>query len=271
MRRARYAAILGLLCCAGAVHADESRPAILRDVGIDQRLNAQVPLDLMFRDETGKAVRLGDYFGGKPVILSLAYYECPMLCTLVLNGLASALKVLSFDIGKQFNVVTVSFNPTETPALAAAKKETYLKAYGRAGAADGWHFLTGEAAAIERLTEAVGFHYQYDPERKQYAHAAGIMILTPQGKIARYFYGVEFPPRDLRLGLVEAADNRIGSPVDQLLLFCFHYDPATGKYGAVVMNSVRVAGALTLLAIATFWIIMWRRDAARHRRLTART
>jgi protein SCO1 len=243
-------------------YADTTRPPALRDVGIDQRLDAQVPLDLVFRDESGEPVELGRYFGSKPVILSLAYYECPMLCTLVLNGMASALKVLSFDIGNQFEVVTVSFNPRDTPALAAAKKQTYLKEYGRPDAARGWHFLTGDAAAIERLTAAVGFHYTALPEQNQFAHAAGIMVLTPRGKIARYFYGVEFAPRDLRLGLIEAADNRIGSPVDQLLLFCFHYDPATGKYGALAINSVRAGGVLTVLALGTFLIVMWRRERA---------
>ena len=271
MTRQALAAMLVLsLFCAPAVRADDARPTLLRDVGIDQRLDAQLPLDLVFQDESGRSVPLGTYFGSKPVILSFAYYECPMLCTLVLNGMGSALKVLSFDVGKQFEVVTVSFNPDDTPARAAAKKETTLKAYGRAGGAAGWHFLTGNAAAIARLTEAVGFHYQYDAEHKQFAHAAGIMIATPQGRLARYFYGVEFAPRDLRLGLVEAAGNRIGSRVDQLLLFCFHYDPATGKYGAIAMNSVRVGGALTVLALAAFLIVMWRRDA-RQRHLTLRT
>lgn len=270
MRRPWLAVMLVLsVFCAPAVRADEARPAPLRDVGIDQHLNAQLPLDLVFHDESGRPVPLGTYFGSKPVILSLAYYECPMLCTLVLNGLASALKVLSFDVGRQFEVVTVSFNPNDTPAQAAAKKQTTLQAYGRAGADGGWHFLTGDAAAITRLTDAVGFHYQYDAEHKQFAHAAGIMVLTPQGRIARYFYGVEFAPRDLRLGLVEAADNRIGSRVDQLLLFCFHYDPATGKYGAIAMNSVRLGGALTVVALAAFLIVMWRRDA-RQRQLTLR-
>jgi protein SCO1/2 len=254
-----------LLCIATAASATETRPAVLEDVGIDQRLNEQVPLDLVFRDESGAPVRLGTYFGSKPVILSLAYYECPMLCTLVLNGLASALKVLSFDAGKEFEVVTVSFNPADTPALAAAKKQTYLKAYGRPGAAAGWHFLTGDAAAIEQLTRAVGFRYKYVPEQQQFAHAAGIMVLTPQGKLARYFYGVEFSPRDLRLGLIEAAQNKIGTAVDQLLLFCFHYDPATGKYGAIAMGSVRAAGVLTVLALATFLTVMLRRDRARRR------
>lgn len=255
--------IVGLtLCVAGAAYAEDTRPAVLNDVGIDQRLNEQVPLDLVFHDESGAPVRLGTYFGSKPVILSLAYYECPMLCTLVLNGLASALKVLSFDAGKEFEVVTVSFNPADTPALAAAKKLTYLKEYGRAGAAAGWHFLTGDAAAIEQLTRAVGFHYKYVAEQQQFAHAAGIMVLTPQGKLARYFYGVEFSPRDLRFGIIEAAQNKIGSAVDQLLLFCFHYDPATGKYGAVAMGTVRVAGALTVLALVAFLVVMLRREHA---------
>jgi protein SCO1 len=245
--------------------ADTTRPPALRDVGIDQRLDAQVPLDLVFRDESGQPVALRQYFGNKPVILSLAYYECPMLCTLVLNGLASALKVLSFDVGNQFEVITVSFDPHDTPALAAAKKETILKEYGRPDAARGWHFLTGDAAAIAQLTTAVGFHYTALPEQHQFAHAAGIMVLTPRGKIARYFYGVEFAPRDLRLGLIEAAENRIGSPVDQLLLFCFHYDPATGKYGALAINSVRAGGALTVLALGTFLLVQWRRE---HRRVS---
>jgi len=243
-----------------ATSAADTRPAVLENVGIDQRLNEQVPLDLIFQDESGARVPLATYFGSKPVILSLAYYECPMLCTLVLNGLASALKVLSFDAGKEFEVVTVSFNPADTPALATAKKQTYLKEYGRAGAAAGWHFLTGDAASIERLTRAVGFRYTYVPEQKQFAHAAGIMVLTPQGKLARYFYGVEFSPRDLRFGLIEAAQDKIGSAVDQLLLFCFHYDPATGKYGAIAMGSVRVGGALTVFALVTFLVVMLRRE-----------
>jgi len=259
----RSAVAAFLLLAAVGARAAETRPAVLDDVGIDQRLNEQVPLDLTFRDETGAPVRLGSYFGGKPVILSLAYYECPMLCTLVLNGLASALKVLTFDAGKEFEVVTVSFNPRDTPALAAEKKQTYLKEYGRPGAAAGWHFLTGDATAIERLTRAVGFRYQAVEDQQQFAHAAGIMVLTPEGKLARYFYGVEFSPRDLRLGLVEASQNKIGSPVDQLLLYCFHYDPATGKYGALALGSVRLGGVLTVLALATFLTVMLRRDHAR--------
>jgi len=271
MTRVLRRVVAGALLAAalgGAAHAaDDGRPQELQDVGIDQRLNEQVPLDLEFRNEAGQPVRLAQYFGKKPVILALAYYECPMLCTLVLNGLSSALRVLTFDIGKEFEVVTVSFNPEETPALAAAKKRTYLKDYGRAGAAEGWHFLTGDPAAIARLTQAVGYRYKYLPEQKQYAHAAAIMVLTPQGKISHYFFGVEFSPRDLRLGLVEAADGKIGSKVDQLLLFCFHYDPATGKYGAIALNSVRVAGALTVVALVTFLVVMVRRDRVQRRRL----
>jgi len=243
---------------------EQVQDAILREVGIDQHLDQQLPLDLVFRDETGQPVQLGQYFGTKPVILALVYYECPMLCTLTLNGLVSALKAVSFDVGNQFNVVTVSFKPSETPQLAASKKQTYLKSYGRAGADAGWHFLTGDEANIKRLTEAVGFRYRWVPEQNQFAHAAGITVLTPSGKLARYFFGVEYAPRDLRLALVEASQEHIGSPVDQLLLYCFHYDPATGKYGAVVMNIVRLGGALTVLILGAALFIMWRHDRGRH-------
>jgi len=188
------------------------------DVGIDQHLNAQVPLELNFRDETGRAVRLGDYLGSRPVILVFAYYRCPMLCPLVLDGVVKSLRVLSFDAGEQFAVVVVSFADDEAPALAAAKKEQIVRQYARPGAADGWHFLTGEETAIARLTQTVGFRYAYDGKHRQYAHAAGIVVLTPRGRIARYFYGIEFAPRDLRLGLVEAAADKIGTVADQLLL-----------------------------------------------------
>jgi protein SCO1/2 len=259
-----------LVLCAlplGPVHAQEPpAPDILRDVGIDQKLNAQLPLDAVFRDEEGREVRLGAYFGDKPVIVNLVYFECPMLCTLVLNGLASALDVLQFDVGKEFEIVTISFDPREGPALAAAKKRTYLQRYRRPGAEAGWHFLTGTQASIERLAKAVGFRYAFDPERQQYAHAAGIVMATPQGRVARYFYGVEYAPRDLRLGLVEAAESKIGSPVDQFLLFCYHYDPRTGRYGAAIMNIVRLGGALTLLVLGGFIALMLYRDARRNRR-----
>jgi len=264
-------ATLLLVAPALAARADDTRPAVLRNVTIEQRLDQQVPLDLTFRDESGEPVRLGQYFGDKPVILNLVYYECPMLCTLVLNGLTAALDVLSLDIGKDFEVVTVSFSPTETPALAAAKKRTYLQRYGRPGAAAGWHFLTGDAGPIDQLTRSVGFQYTYDPALKQYAHAAAIMVLTPQGRIARYFFGVEYAPKDLRLGLVEASQNRIGSIVDQLLLFCYHYDPVAGRYGAAAVNLIRAGGVVTVVALASFMIVMFRRDARRKRDLVALT
>jgi protein SCO1 len=254
------ALIILILSFASAMRANDSRPPALQGVGIDQRLNKQVPLDLMFRDETGKSVRLGDYFGNKPIILVLVYYRCPMLCTLTLNGLERAMRVMPLDVGNQYTVVTVSFDPRETPALAIAKKQEYLAHYERPGAAAGWHFLTGEESSIRQLTEVVGFHYNYDPQSGQYAHTTGLVVLTPQGKIARYFYGVEFSPRDLRLSLVEASVNKIGSPVDEILLFCFHYDPATGKYGLAIMRVIQIAGAATVLALGSFMMLMLLRE-----------
>ncbi len=233
---------------------------LLERVDFEQRLGTQVPLDLMFRDETGRAVRLGDYFQSKPVILTLSYYECPMLCTLVLNGLVSALRALRFDVGKEFVAINVSFNPRESSELAAAKKAVYLKEYRRTGAESGWHFLTGDESSIRQLTEAVGFRYAWDEKYQQYAHATGLVVLTPGGRIARYFYGVEFSPRDLRFGLIEAADGKIGSPVDKVLLYCFHYDPATGRYSAIALTSVRIGGVVTLAALVTFIVVMLRRE-----------
>ena len=235
-------------------------PPMLREVGIDQKLGAPLPLDLTFRDENGETIQLQHYFGEKPVILSFVYYECPMLCTQVLNGLLESLKTLSFDVGNQFAVVTVSFDPDETPKLAAEKKASYLKQYARAGAEQGWHFLTGDTASIRQLTNAAGFRYKYDPATDQFAHASGIMVITPQGKIARYFYGIEYPGRDLRLALVEASENKIGSFVDQVLLYCFHYDPSVGKYGLVIINVLRLAGIATVLALGTFMMVMFWRD-----------
>jgi len=264
---ARLAAILFLSIAAGRTPAaaENETPPQLRDVGIDQRLDEQVPLDLRFRDEAGRSVALGDYFDGRPVILAMVYYECPMLCTLVLNGLVSALRTLSFNAGDEFQVVAVSVDPGETADLAAAKKENYLRNYGRSGAENGIHFLTGDAPAIESLAGALGFRYEYLPDVDEYAHGAAIMVLTPKGKIARYFYGVEYPPRDLRFALIEAAESRIGSPVDQLLLYCYRYDPSSGRYTAVVMNIIRLGGVLTVVALASFMLIMWRRDARRKR------
>jgi protein SCO1/2 len=257
--------VLGVLTASGA-RADTQRPQVLRDVGFDQRLGAQVPLDLPFRDETGRSVTLRDYTVDRPVLLVPAYYECPMLCTLVLNGVVSALRALPFDIGREFRVVTVSFNPHETSELAAAKKGTYLEQYRRPGAAEGWHFLVGDEASTRPLMEAIGFRYAWDAEAKQYAHASGIVVLTPAGRLSHYFYGVEFAPRDLRLALVEASNERIGSFVDQLLLFCFHYDPATGRYSRVALNAIRAGGVLTLVALGAFIVVMLRRDRAQARR-----
>ncbi len=238
------------------------RPRILRDVGFDQRLGETVPLDAVFRDESGRAVRLGDYFGQRPVVLSLAYYDCPMLCTVTLNGLASALDVVSFDPGREFEVVTVSFEPRETPELAAAKKATYLRRYKRPGAAAAWHFLTGDAREIKRLTDAVGFKYAWDETTKQYAHASGVMVLTPDGRLARYLYGVEYAPKDLRFAIYESARGKILSPVDHLLLYCYHYDPTLGRYGATVMGLVRGGAVLTLAALAALIVTLRRREAA---------
>ena len=226
-----------------------SLPPLLRDVGIDQKLNSQVPLDLAFRDETGSEVRLGQYFGQKPVVLVLAYYDCPMLCTIVLNGLLHSLKELKYNVGQEFEVVTVSFDPTEKPSLAAAKKAIYVGLYGRPNAGAGWHFLTGDEPSIRQLTQAVGFRYNYDPRTKQYFHATGIMVLTPEGRLARYFYGIQYPTGNLRLGLVEASQGKIGSPVDQVLLYCSQYDPATGKYSVIVSHVLKLAALATVLSL----------------------
>jgi len=234
------------------------RPELLKQVGIDQKLNQTIPLNLAFRDENGNRVELEQYFGQKPVILTLVYYNCPMLCTQVLNGVESGLKELPTDIGKQFEVVTISIDPTESHVLAKVKKEMYVGMYGRPGAAEGWHFLTGDEAQIKQLADAVGFRYAYDPDTKQFAHASAIMLLTPEGKISRYFYGIQFPSRDLRLGLVEASEGKIGTPVDQVLLFCYHYDPATGKYGLLISRVIQAGGALTVLILGIAMVILFR-------------
>jgi len=224
-------------------------PPLLEGIGIDQRLNEQVPLDLHFRDEFGKTVRLGDYFGKKPVILSLVYFDCPMLCTMAENGLLHSLQEVKFTVGREFDILTVSFDPHDTVELAAAKKAVYVGLYGRKGAEAGWHFLTGDEAEIQQLTHAVGFRFRYDPQAKQFVHATGIMLLTPQARVARYFYGIYYPSRDLRLGLVEASANKIGSPVDEVLLFCCRYDPATGKYGVIISRIIQISGLMTILTI----------------------
>ena len=262
------AAVIVLACLPSSARAQLQgpvqdigvRPDLLKDVGIDQKLDQSIPLDIAFRDEHGNPVQLGQYFGEKPVILSLVYYNCPMLCTQVLNGLESSLKLIPMDIGKQFNVVTVSVDPTERPVLAEAKQALYSGLYGRPGAAEGWHFLTGDEQQIKRLANAVGFRYAYDPASKQFAHASAIMVLTPKGKISRYFYGIQYPSRDLRLGLVEASEGKIGTPVDQVLLFCYHYDASTGKYGLLISRLIQAAAAATVLAIAGLVLVLYRKE-----------
>lgn len=236
-------------------------PQALQDVRIEQKLDQQLPLDLTFRDESGREVKLGDYFGHKPVVLAFVYYDCPMLCTQVLNGMVTSFRVLPFQMGKEFEVVTISFDPRETPELAQKKKKVYvdyLPEKMRAGAENGWHFLTGDQANIEKITDAAGFRYRWDEKTQQFAHASAVMVTTPHGKLSRYYYGIEYPARDLRLGLIESSANKIGSPVDQLLLYCYHYDPATGKYGAVVMNIMRIAGVITLLGILAMLLLLGR-------------
>jgi protein SCO1/2 len=240
-------------------------PPTLREIGFDQNLDRQIPLDIPFIDEQGRAVHLGDYFGTKPVVLAFVYYSCPLLCTQVLNALASALDVLSLQPGADFEVVTISFDPREKPALAAAKKELALKRYQRPGAAGAWHFLTGAQPAIARATEAAGFRFVWDEPLQQFAHPTGIIVLTPGGRVARYLFGIEYGPRDLRLAIVDASAGKVGSPVDSFLLYCYHYDPMTGRYGLVIMRTIRLAGAATFLALAMFVGVMLRREhLARH-------
>jgi len=246
-------------------------PSALQGITLEQKLNHQVPLNLVFKDEFGRSLPLSTYFSGnKPVILALVYYTCPMLCNMVLSGMESSLRPISLDPGKDFEVVAVSFDPRDTPEIAAAKKATYLRQYRRPGTDNGWHFLTGDEDSIKELTSAVGFRYSFDKATGQFAHVSAIMILTPQGKLSRYFYGVEYSPRDVRLGLVEASKDKIGNPVDQILLFCYHYDPSTGKYGAIAMNMVRFAGSTFVLICGTFLFVAWRRDWRLDRRFLAK-
>jgi protein SCO1/2 len=237
-----------------------SVPAPLREIGFDQNLDRQVPLDIPLIDEAGRTVRLGDFFGTRPVVMVFAYYQCPMLCTQVINGLSRALGVLSLAPGQDFEIVTVSFDPRDTPSTAAARKAEYLERYRRPGAAASWHFLTGDPASIERLTSAAGFRYVWDERTAQFAHPSGIVVLTPDGRLARYLFGIEYGPRDLRLALVEASAGRIGSAVDAVLLYCYHYDPLTGRYGLVIRRVIRIGGAATVLALGMFVAIMLRRE-----------
>jgi protein SCO1/2 len=235
-------------------------PAPLREIGFDQRLDQPLPLDTVLVDESGARVPLSRYFGARPVVLAFVYYECPMLCTQVLSSITSTLGVLSLDTGKDFELVLVSFDPRETPAQAAAKKAQYLARYDRKDAEAGWHFLTGDEASIKRLTSAAGFRYVWDEQTKQFAHPTGIIVVTPDGRPARYLFGLEYGPRDVRLALVESADGKIGSVADELLLFCYHYDPMTGRYGLYIMRALRVAGVATVLAIGSFIVVMVRRE-----------
>ncbi|MBI1788458.1 MAG: SCO family protein [Acidobacteria bacterium] len=261
-------AVAGLASAQNFMRQPVGRPSAdpvpgLKEVGFDQKLDRQLPLHLMFRDETGRLAALGEYFKTRPVIVAPVYYECPMLCSQILQGLVAGLKPVNLDAGKDFEVLAVSFDPSETPAQALRKKEMYAARYKRPAGETGFHFLTGDAASIQALMAAMGFRYTFDPKTRQFAHASGVLVATPQGRISRYLYGVEYAPRDLRLGLVEASRNQIGSAVDQLLLYCYHYDPATGKYTAAAMNILRLAALATLVALGGFVIAMLRRDRIR--------
>jgi protein SCO1/2 len=235
------------------------RPPGLKNVGIRQNLNQQIPPDLVFTDDLGRKVRLGDYFGQKPLILNFVYYNCPMLCSEALSGLESALRVLKFDVGKEFEVITISFDPKDNPEAAAKKKEEFLRRYHRPGAERGWHFLVGQPGAIDAVTKAAGFQYEYNEKTGQFAHSTALLVLTPQGKIAQYYYGIEYPPKDLRLALVEASQNRIGNLVDELLLYCYHYDPEQGKYSATILGVLRLMAVATMLCVGTLLFVMIRR------------
>ncbi|HEV3218022.1 MAG TPA: SCO family protein [Vicinamibacterales bacterium] len=235
-------------------------PPALREIGFDQNLDGQMPLNTPFKDEAGRTVKLGDYFGTRPVVMVFAYYDCPMLCTVVINGLASALNVLSLQPGSDFEIVTVSFNPRDTPATASAKKASYIARYKQPGGAGAWHFLTGDQRSIDRVTKAAGFRYVWDQDTQQFAHPTGVMVLTPDGRLARYLFGIEYGPRDLRYAIVDASKGKVGSAVDSLALYCYHYDPAAGKYTVAIMRLVRAGGAATVLALGAFIFIMTRKE-----------
>jgi protein SCO1/2 len=267
-----FAIGVALTFAAASAHSQDfltqnptGKPEVLKQVGFDQNLNTQVPLDVVFHDEHGADITLRQILNtptmqGKPAILELVYYQCPMLCTEVMNATLNSLKEISLEIGRDFSVITVSIDPTEKPVLAEARQIMYAGLYGRPGAVRGWHFLTGNATAIQQLAAAVGFRYVYDKQSSQFAHASGIILLTPAGRISRYYYGIAYKPRDLRLGLVEASDNKIGSAVDAILLYCYHYDPSTGKYGLVIANIVRAGAALTVIALTAMVLIFLRRE-----------
>jgi protein SCO1 len=241
-------------------------PPALQKVGIEQKLDAQLPLEAEFKNEDGKMVKLSEYFGkGRPVILALVYYECPMLCNEVLNGLTGSLKGISFDAGKEFDVLAISFDARENdkPELAKNKKTSYLKRYERAGVENGWHFLTGTQSEIDKVTQAVGFNYTFDEKTNQFAHAGGIMVTTPEGKLARYFYGIDYQPRDLKFGIMESSQGKIGNPAEQLYLYCYHYDPSTGKYGLTILSVIRLAAVATILGLGCMLFVFWRRNKNR--------
>jgi protein SCO1 len=259
-----FAALLTMAVAAAQTQSASNtafKPAALRNVGIDQKMGAQVPLDVPFIDDAGRTVSMRAYLG-KPVILALVYYSCPSLCNMVLNGVVRSVHDLKMTAGDEYNVVAVSFDPRETREMAAAKKASYVREYNRTGAEQGFHFLTGAEADSHALADAVGFHYAYDAFTNQYAHASAIMILTPEGRVARYFYGIDYPARDVRFGLEEASGGKISSPVDAVLLYCYHYDPSNGKYGFVIMNALRIGAGVTLACLIGFMLVMFRRDFA---------
>lgn len=261
-RRSLLAALSLVLALAPvAAGAEEPTPPELKDVQVVEHLGEKVPLDLEFVDEDGRKVKLGQYFTGRrPVLLTLVYYQCPMLCNMVLNGVVAGLKPLDWVPGQDYEVVTVSINPTEGPELAREKKASYLAELGKPGAEKGWHFLTGERAHIKALADAVGFGYRYDPAQQQYAHGAVIFLLSPDGTISRYLYGIDFPPKQLRLGLVEAGQGKLGSAIDQFLLRCYQYDPASRKYGVYVWGVMRMGGLLTIVVLGGLLLYLWRRE-----------
>jgi protein SCO1/2 len=255
------AAVTVMLAVPASAQESAPKPKLPGNVSIAQKLNTQIPLDLMFRDETGKVVRLKEYFGkGRPVLLNFVYHRCPMLCPMVLEGTTTSLTHLKFDIGEEFDVITVSIDPRDQPSTSFEAKEKYIRRYGRLKSAPGWHFLTAHETAIKKLTDAVGFQYAYDPRTDQFAHGAALLVLTPDGRTSRYFYGFEYKPRDLRMAIVEASEGKIGNTVDQLLLLCFHYDPTTGKYSRNALMFARAGGVATLLGLGGFIGLMFRRE-----------
>jgi protein SCO1/2 len=277
MKKIFTAAVFALVAATAAAQSDvpgvnpvagmpsSQMPGVLADVRFEQRLNEMLPLDTRFKDEDGRDVRLGDYFGSKkPVVLAFVYYECPMLCTQVLNGLTSSLGALGETVGREFDVVAISFDARETPALANGKKKSHLDRYKRPESASGWHFLTGDDAAIKAVTGAAGFKFVWDDKTQQFAHPSGIVVVTPEGRISRYFFGIDFAPRDVMFALVESSAGHIGNAIDQLLLYCYHYDPTTGSYGFVAMGAVRLGGAVTVLVLVGFVVVSLRREQREH-------